>query len=410
MNKTTKKMVTLATLITLTTTSGMLSPIKTFAETATVADQEQEKSRFELGPMGLQDALIQTGSHTLAMNLYAQTVIKTPLINLSTLDLGEEGKELDKKIQASQQIAIKNANYWLNTAKPKLNETSQSLVSYNTTFQNYYTTLVHAIDHKDTKSLTEGLNDLLDVSKQNKKEVVEVIKILQNFKEKLTIDTNQLKVGIDGSNGKPGIAAILTGKDALIPKLQEEIKQLEGNQREHFKKALGWSIGGGTGSALLMLTVIGGGIAIVVSGGTATPLIICIGAGLAAAGIGLGAASTMMAIQHFESYNTISEKIIHLNEDASLAAKAVLTLRSSKEHLTSLYETIDQAISTLTEMNRQWDKIGANYKGLIDSIDTLEEQNFTLLKEDLESVKKDWQDMKHTAELVAKDIAAVKNL
>ncbi|AXR17845.1 MULTISPECIES: HBL/NHE enterotoxin family protein [unclassified Bacillus (in: firmicutes)] len=408
MKKTPYKVVTLATLIAFATTSNVL-PIKVFAQEKVSENQKQETNGYELGPKGMKEALAKTGSNTLAMNIYALTVIKTPIIDLSKLSLGEEGEELAKQIQQSQKTAIQNANYWLDTVKPNFTQVSQDILSYNIQFQNYYDNLVNATNTGNKALLKEGLGDLLENISQNQKEVAAVINMLKEFKGKLYTDSTELKAGIDGNNGQPGLLAILSGQNAILPKLKKEIEVLNNTQKEHFNNMLGWGIGGGIGTTLLIGAAIAGTIVVVVSAGTATPLVVGVLVALASAGVALGTTTGIMVSKNLEGYNNVSNEIKELSEKASIAEKAVISLTSAKSHLTELYQTVDQAILSLTTMKKQWDKMGENYQVLIDNIDSIDEQNLKIIKNDLESAKKDWQDIKHDAELIANDISKVKN-
>ncbi|WP_242475821.1 HBL/NHE enterotoxin family protein, partial [Bacillus cereus group sp. N6] len=234
--------------------------------------QEQQNSAYALGPNGMKEALAKTGSHMLVMNVYASTMIKQPIVNLSGIDLGADGDLLVKKIHNDQNVSITNANYWMDVAKPKIQKTARNIVNYNTQFQNYYNTIASAAKQNDTPTLKEGLQDLYTTINANSKEVDDVIKTLKEFKNKLYTDSTQFKNDVDGADGKAGLATILAGKNAMIPQLKSEIESLRGSQKAYLDNVLGWGIGGGVGTFLLIGGAIGGTIAIVVTGGMATPL------------------------------------------------------------------------------------------------------------------------------------------
>ncbi|PDY09373.1 hemolysin BL lytic component L1, partial [Bacillus pseudomycoides] len=176
------KVLAVATLATfITATNGNTIHVLAQEQTA----QEQKVGNYELGPEGLKKALAQTGSNLLVMDLYAKTMIKQPNINLSNIDLGSEGAELIKNIHLNQELSRINANYWLDTAKPKIQKTARNIVNYDEQFKNYYDVLEAAVQKKDKAELKEGLNDLITTINTNSKEVTEVIKMLQDFKAKL---------------------------------------------------------------------------------------------------------------------------------------------------------------------------------------------------------------------------------
>ncbi|MBJ8113782.1 hemolysin BL lytic component L1, partial [Bacillus cereus group sp. N6] len=155
---------------------------------------------------------------------------------------------------------------------------------------------------------------------------------------------------------------------------------------------------------LLIGGAIGGTIAIVVTGGMATPLIVGGLVVLGAAGIGLGTATGVMLSQNLTQYNDVSKKIEQLSTQRTVAEQAVLSLTNAKATLMDLYQTVDQAIESLTAMKKQWDTMGANYKVLLDSIDSIQPSKVSLLVNDLDAAKQQWSDIYQAADLVAKDI------
>ncbi|MFJ7979457.1 HBL/NHE enterotoxin family protein [Lysinibacillus xylanilyticus] len=397
------KVLTVATLATFITATNS-GAIQALAQEQSVQEQKIG-NYYTLGPEGLKKALAETGSHILVMDLYAKTMIKQPNVNLLNIDLGSEGGELIKNIHLNQELSRINANYWLDTAKPKIQKTARNIVNYDEQFNNYYDTLIDTVKKKDKEGLKEGIGDLISSIDTNSKEVTEVIKMLEAFKTKLYTNTIDFKNNIGGPDGKGGLTAILAGKQALVPQLQAEIESLRSTQKAHFDNVLAWSIGGGLGAAVLIIGTIAGGVVIVVTGGTATPLVVGGLTALGAAGIGLGTAAGVTASNHMNSYNEISNKIGDLTMKADFANQAVISLTNAKDTLTYLYQTVDQAIMSLTNIQQQWNTMGANYKDLYDNIDQMQDHKLTLIPDDLKAAKQSWNDIHKDAEFIAKDIA-----
>lgn len=397
------KVLTVATLAAVITATNS-GTIQALAQEQ-ITQEQKIGNYYTLGPEGLKKALAETGSHILVMDLYAKTMIKQPNVNLSNIDLGSEGGELIKNIHLNQDLSRINANYWLDTAKPKIQKTARNIVNYDEQFNNYYDTLIDTVQKKDKEGLKEGIGDLISTINTNSKEVTEVIKMLEAFKTKLYTNTIDFKSNIGGPDGKGGLTAILAGKQALIPQLQAEIENLRSTQKAHFDNVLAWSIGGGLGAAVLVIGTIAGGVIIVVTGGTATPAVVGGLAVLGSAGIGLGTAAGVTASNHMNSYNEISNKIGELTMKADFANQAVIALTNAKDTLTYLYQTVDQAIMSLTNIQQQWNTMGANYKDLYDNIDQMQEHKLSLIPDDLKATKQSWNDIHRDAEFIAKDIA-----
>ncbi len=84
---------------------------------------------------------------------------------------------------------------------------------------------------------------------------------------------------------------------------------------------------------------------------------------------------------------------------------AVLSLTNAKETLAYLYQTVDQAILSLTNIQKQWNTMGANYTDLLDNIDSMQDHKFSLIPDDLKAAKESWNDIHKDAEFISKDIA-----
>ncbi|ANS52239.1 hemolysin BL lytic component L1 [Bacillus thuringiensis] len=403
MKKLPYKVLTLATLSTIVATSN-LQPMHASAEEQVVQQTTNQEPTYQLGPEGLEQALAETGSKMLGMNIYAKTINVQPDVDLSGVPLDAEGKALMSQIHKDQKTARTNANYWLDTAKPKIQGVARDVINYDTEFQNYYTSLVDAVKKEDKETVKEGLEDLLTTLTNNSKNVKEVVSILKKFKEKLYTDSTQLRRDVDGTNETVGLTSILAGQNAQIPQLKMEIESLRKTQQGHFDNILGWGIGGGLCTVVLLGGAVTGGIVVVVTGGTATPLVVGALAGLAAGGVALGTTSGIMLEKNIKSYDEVSKKIITLSEQADQAQKAVISLEVAKGNVSALAETVDKAIDTLTGIKKQWDIMAANYQILLVDVEDMQFQKMSLMIDDLKAAKAEWKDIHKKAEMLAKDL------
>ena len=87
---------------------------------------------------------------------------------------------LKGKVIQHQDTARGNAKQWLDVLKPQLISTNQNIINYNTKFQNYYDTLVAAVDAKDKATLTKGLTRLSSSINENKAQVDQLVEDLKN--------------------------------------------------------------------------------------------------------------------------------------------------------------------------------------------------------------------------------------
>ncbi|WP_170953231.1 HBL/NHE enterotoxin family protein, partial [Bacillus cereus] len=94
---------------------------------ANVTNTTDEHPEYSLGPEGLKEAITNTGSNALVMDLYALTVLKQANANfngISSIDAS-----LKTKIIGDQNIARVNAGYWLDTIKPQMISTNQNIIN-----------------------------------------------------------------------------------------------------------------------------------------------------------------------------------------------------------------------------------------------------------------------------------------
>lgn len=401
MKKLPYKILTLATLTTIITTSGII-PSQTFAKEQVVQQAATQESKYELGPEGLKDALAQTGSYMLVMNLYAKTINAQPNIDLSGVELDTEGKGLLTTIHTNQKTARSNATFWLEKAKPQIQGTVSAISQYDTEFQNYYKTLVAAAEKRDQVVLREGLGDLLTSLETNETKIDGIVAELQNFKEKLYTDTQHFK------ENKSQVNSMLVANKAIGPEMEKELKQLRDTKDEHRKHALQWGIGGGIGTVALLAGAVGIPVIMVMTGGVATPIIVGVATTLGAGAIALGITSTIEVVKHLEAERKVGQSIIELSEKQNKATNAVLALDTAHESLTELSATIDLAITALTEIKGQWNKMAANYSVLLDHVEGMSYQNMLLIKDSLSVAQKEWKDIHQNAELIAKDLSNVE--
>ncbi|ANS51829.1 hypothetical protein BM86_34670 [Bacillus thuringiensis] len=397
MKKIPYKVLTVATLLTIATASNA-QILHTFAQEQVVQEQAYKESNSELGPGKISETLEQTQLNMTAMDIYAATVSKQPDIDLSNVPLEAKELKLVDKIHTDQKSARDHATYWDRTAKPELQGTAQMIVNFDTEFNNYYQSLVDAVEKKDVPKIRKDLNDLRETLTDNSNDVDRIIKMLKDFRENLYQDTTAFKNDVYGVDGNEGLHAILAGKNALIPQLKEQINQLHTTQQKHFHNMLAWGISGGVGTVLL----IGGTVAIVVTGGMAMPYVLGTAIALEA---GLGAAATIEVTKNLNAYNSISTKIKELNAQADSTTSAAIALENGVMTLNDLCEKIDQAIIALTKMKEHWDMMGSDYKVLIEQLDFIQPSKLSMLLENLETAKDEWNDISKKAELVANGLS-----
>ncbi|MES1052705.1 HBL/NHE enterotoxin family protein [Bacillus thuringiensis] len=359
--------------------SAAESTAKSASIQANVTNATDKHPEYSLGPEGLKEAITNTGSNSLVMDLYALTVLKQANANFDGITAIDA--PLKTKIISDQNIARLNAGYWLDTIKPQMISTNQNIINYNTKFQNYYDTLITAVNNKDKATLANGLTRLNNDVIANKAEVDKLLVELRTFRNKMSTDTQNFK---EDANK---IASVLAGQDAGIPLLKQNIEAYMDAINKNNKILIAASVG----TALGPLAIIGG-VALIGTGvgaGYGVPLI-AIGVGGTAAGI----AGVILAKQEIDRAQGEIQK---LTTDISNMELQIIGLTNLKEQTESLTETIDIAINALQNLSTKWDVIGTKYDSLLKNIAVISPNDLFFIKEDLNVAKDSWNDVRDTA-------------
>ncbi|MES5943448.1 MULTISPECIES: non-hemolytic enterotoxin NHE subunit B [unclassified Bacillus cereus group] len=358
--------------------AGNIMPAHTYAAESTVkqapihavAKAYNDYEEYSLGPEGLKDAMERTGSNALVMDLYALTIIKQGNVNfgnVSSVDAALKGKVIQH-----QDTARGNAKQWLDVLKPQLISTNQNIINYNTKFQNYYDTLVAAVDAKDKATLTKGLTRLSSSINENKAQVDQLVEDLKKFRNKMTSDTQNFK----GDANQ--ITSILASQDAGIPLLQNQIT----TYNEAISKYNAIIIGSSVATALGPIAIIGG-----------------------AAAVGGGTAGIVLAKKELDNAQAEIQKITGQVTTAQLEVAGLTNIKTQTEYLTN---TIDTAITALQNISNQWYTMGSKYNSLLQNVDSISPNDLVFIKEDLNIAKDSWKNIKDYAEKIyAEDIKVV---
>lgn len=353
---------------------------KSTAIHAKAANATDTHGEYSLGPDGLREAIAKTGSNVLTMDLYALTILKQANANFEGITTIDD--TLKGKIIQHQKVARGNANEWLDGLKPQLISTNQNIISYNTQFQNYYDTLVAAVDNKDKDTLTDGLTRLYSSISENKAEVDKLVADLKAFRSKMTSDTQSFK---DDANQ---ITSILASQDAGIPLLE---KQISANM-ESINKNNAILISASVSTALGPMAIIGG-VALIATGvgAKAGAVLITVGVGATA----LGVTGVVLAKQEIDRAQGDIQK---LTGDISNIKLQVVGLTNLKKQTESLTETIDIAIDALQNISNQWQTMGSKYNSLLKNVNKVKPDQLGFVKEDLKTAKDSWNQVKKYAE------------
>ncbi|TXR99405.1 enterotoxin [Bacillus sp. SH7-1] len=368
------KVMALSTLIASIVGSGIMPSYASAKEPAPIYENQNQNQNpnypsYYLGPAGLENALRDTKSNMLIMDLYALTILKQSNINMDGIPAVND--TLKTEIKANQQLTRENAEYWLKNLKPGLIQTNQNIISYDTKYQNYHKLLLkYRNDPTKLKTVLTNLNR--DISAY-KDQVATLVDDMTKFRVKLGKDTTNLKGNADK------IVNLLTGEEAGIPLYQ---KQIEANKiliDENNKIYIASSVATAAGAFMVL-----------------SPLA-PIGAPVLGAGI-YGVVSSQQQIIKAQ------EQIITLTQNVSMAKLQVGRLTIVESDIKNLTATIDKAIDSLETIKTSWENMGSKYVTFINRVTGVDPEVIELDDEeipaDLKTVQAEWTKIREYAETI----------
>lgn len=342
-------------LITGVTTSSVM-PLHSFAiEQIIQKDSIQQQGRYtnySLGPERLQDVMKNMESSILKMDSYSQTILEQKEADFNGIN--SLNNELQTNIINHQKDARTNATYWKGNMKPYIIQVNQDIVNYSTTFQEYYATLLTAINQNDKGAFKNELGRLHHSILENKREADKLLNELISYRNKLSMDTQNFKQDVSEVN------TILASHDQGIPLLQQQINRFN----DLIKKNNDLIIAGG----VLCVSLIG-----------------CIAGG------------PMIATAK-KNISNAEQEIQKLNAKIAEYQAEVGVLTNIKNEISSSTATIDIAITSLQNISNNWHSIGAKYNNLLQNIESISPDDFIFIKEDLNTAKDSWEDLKGYAD------------
>ncbi|MCZ2970436.1 alpha-helical pore-forming toxin family protein, partial [Acinetobacter baumannii] len=96
--------------------------------------------------------------------------------------------DLPSKIVQDQKNARAHAVTWNTQVKKQLLDTLTGIIEYDTKFENYYETMVEAINTGDGETLKEGITDLRGEIQQNQKSAKALIEELTKLRDSIGHD------------------------------------------------------------------------------------------------------------------------------------------------------------------------------------------------------------------------------
>ncbi|MBJ8113783.1 HBL/NHE enterotoxin family protein [Bacillus cereus group sp. N6] len=360
----------LSTILAISATT-ISSPATTFASGIEQSNTENEKLSGNTDKM--KQTLVKASAFAQSMNLYSYMLLKNPDVNFAGLDPNKDlagHGDLPNQILQDQQKAREHASTWDTKVKRQLIDTLTGIITFDTTFQEYYQYLVNAINTGDKETLKEGIEDLKTDVKKNQKCAVALLDALKNLKTAVDQDNRSfqdhqtmLSSILKGKNADTGIE----DDEANLKKIMEEINYYRQFQPD-------WS----PWSFLWALSPSGG-------------------------------------IMFFEStikLNELRPAFEALNQTIDHKRAVNRIVFTASQNIDELAKAIDGATQALQYMVDQWNDLDSQYAGVLDSIEKADEKatanRFAFLKPMLDTAKDSWKTLKTDADTLKEGLKELK--
>ncbi|WP_074625754.1 HBL/NHE enterotoxin family protein [Bacillus cereus] len=362
------KLLAVSTFLTLTTTT-VVSPVAAFASESKIEQTSTEDISLSVNSEKMKKALQDAGVFAKSMNDYSYLLINNPDVNFEGIDI-KGYTNLPSQIAQDQKNAREHATKWDAHIKKQILDTLTGIVEYDTTFDNYYDTLVEAINEGDADTLKEGITDLQGEIKQNQTYTQNLIQELAKLRDSIGEDVRAF------GGHKDILQSILKNQASGIDEDEKRLNDVL-EQVRHFKQVE--SDGIITVSVPSIPTWIAGGVMIGVARNN------------------LGTLEPLLA----QLRQTVDYKIT-LNRVVGVAYNNIAEMQNA----------IGSAINALTYMSAQWHDLDSQYSGVLNHIDKAsqkaDQNKFKFLKPNLNAAKDSWKTLRADAFTLKEGIKTLK--
>ncbi|PFJ04650.1 hemolysin [Bacillus cereus] len=362
------KLLAVSTFLTLTTTT-VVSPVAAFASENKVEQTSTENMSLSVNGKKMKKALQDAGVFAKSMNDYSYLLINNPDVNFGGIDI-KGYTNLPSQILQDQKNAREHATKWDAHIKRQLLDTLTGIVEYDTKFDNYYETLVEAIDEGDGDTLKEGITDLQGEIKQNQVYTQKLIQELAKLRDSIGEDVRAF------AGHKDILQSILKNQVSGIDEDEKRLNEVL-EQVNHFKQ--------------------------VESDGIVTVSIPSIPTWIAG-GVMIGVAR--------DNLSTLEPLLANLRQTVDYKTTLNRVVKVAYNNIAEMHNAIGSAINALTYMSAQWNDLDSQYSGVLGHIEIAsqkaDQNKFKFLKSNLNAAKDSWKTLRTDAFTLKKGIKTLK--
>ncbi|PGB02014.1 HBL/NHE enterotoxin family protein [Bacillus toyonensis] len=364
------KVVALSTLLTITATT-LATP------STTVFANGIEQSTIENGNLSantdkMKQTLKQAGDFAQTMNLYSYQLLHTPDVNFTGIDVTGYSN-LPKQIAQDQKNARAHATTWDTKVKRQLLDTLTGIITYDTTFDNYYSILVDAAKTGDKETLKEGITDLQGDIQNNKKQAVALIGALQSLRAEISTDSRAFQTNAKTLSSilKNQTTGIVEDEEAL-QKVLEQVNRIRQARIDDIKFDV-WHI--------VEIAIGGGG-------------------------------SLIKLVVDQSQLAKLEPLLAQLTQTVDYKKTLIRVVGVASNSVGEMSQAIDSAVKELQYMADQWNDLDSQYAGVLQMIDKADEKvttnKYRFLTPTLNAAKDSWKSLKTDAETLKEGLKELK--
>ncbi|MES5957189.1 HBL/NHE enterotoxin family protein [Bacillus fungorum] len=346
-----KKILLTATIVGLTTSNIM--PLHVLASEMKKSIPQETLYMHSLKPSGLSETLSNNISNVRAIDSYTKEILKKhegQAKNAKTI--------INNDLQQHQIDAVNNAEYWEYTLNPLMLQIIQDVINYNDIFQANYSILLTAVNQKNTAQLKNTINKLHMHILKDKSNVDDVL-------TKLTILRDKMSGNVGGLKGD--LIKLKSKLDSTeIPSLQRQINHFNDVIKDGRQKIK-------EGKKYVSISSIG----------------------IAMKGVKLREEGQRMI-------DTAEKEITELQRQISEKKSDVNTLSNTLNMVTNMTEKIEVTILSINKTSNQWGTMGSKYINLLENLKDIKPEEFEFLKEDINTARDSWQNIREYADILYK--------
>ncbi|WP_243522419.1 HBL/NHE enterotoxin family protein [Bacillus pseudomycoides] len=366
MKKIPYKLLVASALLTMTTTT-VVSPVATFA--SEIEQTNNGDTSLSANEAKMKEALQKAGLFAKSMNAYSYMLIKNPDVNFEGITINGY-VDLPGRIVQDQKNARAHAVTWDTQVKKQLLDTLTGIIEYDTTFENYYETIVDAINTGDGETLKEGITDLRGEIQRNQKSAQQLIQELTKLRDAIGQDVRAF-----GGN-KELLQSILKNQGADVESDQKRLDEILGSVNYYKKlESDGFNVMKG---AILGLPLIGGIIVLTAQDNLSR------------------LEPTLAELRQTVDYKTTLNRVVGV----------------AYINISEMHKALDDAINALTYMSTQWHDLDSQYSGVLGHINNAsqkaDQNKFKFLKPNLNAAKDSWKTLKTDAVTLKEGIKELK--